>query len=454
MNFQQALKFLETLPDMERGRIGSGATMSVDSMKKLLEILHHPERQAKTIHITGSKGKGSTAAFIASILQAHGCQTAVFTSPHLHSYTERIVINGQAIGEQEFADGIEEIAQTIKDSAFSAIGPVSTFGILTALFFVTVAKRASSDRSPINWQVVEVGLGGKEDATNVFASKAVAVITPISLEHTAILGNDTSKIALQKAGIITQGAKVVMAPQRDAGVVDVIKARCENVGAELINVAERFQYEHVGVGKDGQFFTVSQGSQSTNYEIALGGVHQITNAVTALAVSETLNAFGTAVDETSKRAGLKRARLPGRFECFPDPVSSTSGKSRTIVIDGAHNDDSARALAQALKLYFANEPCIVVLSLNQDKNVEAFWRELGPSAQALVVTKTGNPRSLEPKALAERISSAQTTTAICQAVNVGDALTRARALLPEGGVICVTGSLYLVAEAREVLVGQ
>jgi len=156
MNFQEALRLLETLPDMERARHGSGISMSVESMKTLLALLGHPETTAKTIHITGSKGKGSTATFITSMLNARGFRTALFTSPHLHSYRERIAFDLLPVSEQDFARGVAEIAQLLHEHGRASIGPVSTFGILTALFFHLVAQA----RPAIDWQIVEVGLGG------------------------------------------------------------------------------------------------------------------------------------------------------------------------------------------------------------------------------------------------------------------------------------------------------
>jgi dihydrofolate synthase / folylpolyglutamate synthase len=440
MNFQQALEFLETLPDMERARHGTGISMSVESMKKLLALLGHPETKAKTVHITGSKGKGSTATFIASILQAQGYRTALFTSPHLHSYRERIAFDLVPVSERDFAVGVAEIAQLLHEQGAASIGAVSTFGILTALFFHLVAR----SKPPVDWQIVEVGLGGTHDATNVFTTKAVAVLTPISLEHTAILGNDTGAIARQKSGIITAGTTVVLAPQRDRIVKDVVLSECTKVGARLIDVAEGSDCERVSFDVTEQRFCIN----SEEFGIGLGGRHQIVNASTALAVVAALNELGTTIDHAAIQKGLRTARLPGRFEVLQD-TNTKSGI--TFVLDGAHNQDSASALAQALREYFPGRKCVFVLALNSDKKVEDFWKEMVDCSREVVVTKTDNLRALEPDILEKRISDCDSLVDVTCAQTVDQALEVAAARCQNGGIVCVTGSLYLVAEARGFL---
>jgi len=437
MNFQQALEFLETLPDMERARHGSGITMSVESMKKLLALLGHPETKAKTIHITGSKGKGSTATFVASMLQAQGFRTALFTSPHLHSYRERIAFDLIPVSESDFSRGVAEIAQLLHEQGAASIGPVSTFGILTALFFHLVAH----SQPAVDWQIVEVGLGGTHDATNVFSSKALAVLTPVSLEHTAILGDDTRAIAAQKAGIITAGTTVVLAPQRDPIVKDVVLAQCKKMGARLIDVAESFRCERISFDADEQRFRIN----SEEFAIALGGKHQIINASTALAVVNAIKELGASIDQSATRRGLRNARLPGRFEVLPGDAASGE---ITFVLDGAHNQDSARALAQALQDYFPDRKFVFVLALNGDKKVEDFWSGLTDCSHDVIVTKTDNPRALEPGVLKERISNCDSLADVTCADTIGTAIEMASRRCD---VVCVAGSLYLVAEARSLL---
>jgi dihydrofolate synthase / folylpolyglutamate synthase len=442
LDFQQALEFLETLPDMERARHGSGVTMTLETMKVLLGLLGHPERKARTIHITGSKGKGSTATFITSILEAAGFRTALFTSPHLHSYRERIAFGLEPVSEEDFARGVNEIARTIHKSVPDEIGPVSTFGILTALFFHLVATRAPA----VDWQIVEVGLGGTHDATNVFTKKEIAVITPISLDHTAILGDSTASIAEHKAGIITHGASVILAPQHDRIVKQAVSRKCKEISARLIDVDELFKVERLSFDLNEQTFRVSGPPRATEYGIKFGGRHQIANACTALATIEVLKELGHRIDEAAVRDGLGKALLPGRFELMKLHEYGTS-----CVLDGAHNGASASALTQSLKEYFPGKEIVFLLALNRDKDVHEFWTALAGCSRKVIVTKTHNPRALTPEVLKECIMQCDPYAEIVCAPSLTDALAATLPFLERESVICVTGSLYLVAEAREFL---
>ena len=203
MDYSEAIAYLMSFTDMERGfQASASPTMSLASVRSLLSRLNDPHLGRGTVHITGSKGKGSTATMVEGILRRKGYTTALFTSPHLHSFTERIAIDGDAISPEEFAAAVDAIRPAVEAERNSVHGNVSTFGVLTALFFWLVRAQAR----PVQWQVVEVGLGGTYDATNVFDAPDVAVITPVSLEHTAILGNTPAEIATDKAGIIKRGA--------------------------------------------------------------------------------------------------------------------------------------------------------------------------------------------------------------------------------------------------------
>ena len=224
MDYAAAIEYLLSLSDMERGHQASGnPTMNVESVRSLLSRLNSPQNGRRTVHVTGSKGKGSTSAMIAGILEKNASQVSLFSSPHLHAYTERIAINGDPVSPEEFAAGLSAIHPVVEAERASVHGAVSTFGVITALFFWLT--RAQARR--IEWQVVEVGLGGTYDATNVFDATEIAVITPISLEHTAILGDTPSEIARDKSGIVKAGTTCVVAPQQDPAVIEVIRDRCE-----------------------------------------------------------------------------------------------------------------------------------------------------------------------------------------------------------------------------------
>ena len=243
MDYSEAIAYLMSFTDMERGfQASASPTMSLASVRSLLSRLNDPHLGRGTVHITGSKGKGSTATMVEGILRRQGYTTALFTSPHLHSFTERIAIDGDAISPEEFAAAVDAIRPAVEAERNSVHGNVSTFGVLTALFFWLVRAQAR----PVQWQVVEVGLGGTYDATNVFDAPDVAVITPVSLEHTAILGNTPAEIATDKAGIIKRGASAILAMQRDLEVAGVVRARCQDVGAELTEVGRALRGREQG----------------------------------------------------------------------------------------------------------------------------------------------------------------------------------------------------------------
>jgi dihydrofolate synthase / folylpolyglutamate synthase len=459
VNYREALDYLETLPDMERARHGSGISMSLESMKALLSFLGNPERKAKTIHITGSKGKGSTATLITSILNAAGYRTAMFTSPHLHSYRERIAFDLMPVNENDFASGLAQIRDVLRDEKVSSlVYPISTFGILTALFFLLVANR----NPVVDWQIVEVGLGGALDATNVFSRKELAVITPISLEHTALLGNTTASIAQHKAGIITPGAKVVLARQSEPDVKEVIAAACRTNDAALTDVAKKLTVARTSFSLDEQRFYVRNGSGATEFSMALRGRHQIENALTAIASVDMLKASGYEIDDEAKLRGLKTAKISGRFEVLSAKFSESNTSkgmlaqigAGTIILDGAHNAASAAILSQALKDYFPEQKCIFILALNSDKRVEDFWLELKEQSAGVIATRADNPRALAPETVAERIKSCDSSANVYSAPSVTGAIETALSLDSKDALICVTGSLYLVAEARELVLGE
>ncbi len=435
MNYSQAISFLQSFPDLERGLPGTKPSrflkMPLSTMVALLKSMGNPQNNTKTIHITGSKGKGSTATFITSILNKAGYKTALFTSPHLHSYCERIAFDLKPISENLFAEGITEIKPYIED--FDKNGhTISTFGILTALFFHLVNKV----NPPINWQIVEVGLGGKDDLTNVFTKKEAAVITPISLEHTAILGPTKKDIAQNKAGIITPGSIVVLAPQQDINVIEVMKTICAKKNAELFIVDS------------------SPPTKQTLPSLKMPGAHQITNALTATTLANALAKKDHKFTEQVIKDGLSSAYLAGRFEV----IESGFGINTPIVFDGAHNNDSAHALANTLQAVFPNRPVLFILGTNQDKNLEDIWLELKDKACGIIATRSDNYRAIPSQEIKERLLACDPAAQITCTSTINEALETAKNYLltinNSGTIICICGSLYLVAEAREKLLAK
>ena len=441
MDYPQAVEFLLSLSDMERGHQASGnPTMSLASVRSLLSRLNDPQLGRGTIHVTGSKGKGSTAAMIAGILGRAGYHAALYTSPHLHSFTERIGLDGETVSPEEFAAGIEAIQPAVEAEQQSVHGSVSTFGVLTALFFWLVRAQLQK----IDWQVVEVGLGGTYDATNVFDAPDVAVITPISLEHTAILGNTPAEIAADKAGIIKPGCTCVLAAQKDPAVIDVVRDRCRALGAEFVYVPDAYEASILEKHVFGQSFALRGPDGTGEFRTPMLGRHQVENAATAVAVARALRARGHDIPDLAISDGIAFARLPGRMEVM--------GQKPLIVADGAHNGESAAALATALRDYFEWRRCFFVIGVMADKDVRAMAFKLASLAELIICCNFKSPRAMDPFQMIQEVGFLG-PPAVAEP-SVGEALDTALGHAEEGDLICVTGSLYVVAEAREILLGE
>lgn len=441
MDYEEAIDYLLSLSDMERGYQASpNPVMNLETMRSLLGRLNDPQQGRATVHVTGSKGKGSVSAMIAGVLRQAGLSTGLFTSPHLHSFTERINIGGDPVSPREFAAGLEAIREAIDAERGGVHGDVSTFGALVALFFWLV--RAQVPR--VDWQVVEVGLGGTFDATNVIGPPEVAVITPISLEHTAILGNTAAEIARDKAGIIKHGTTAVVAPQRDAGVIEVVRARCDEVGAELVDVAALYEVVPGEKHPYGQAFRLIGPRGERLMRTPMLSYHQLENAATAVAAAEAIRARRALVPEQAIVDGIARTRVPGRMEVM--------AQGPLIVADGAHNGESAEALARSLRDYFEWKRCMVVLGCTRDKDVAGIGRALGGVADLVICAQFRNARSMDPQQIAAKLG--EVGVAATDEGSVPTAIDLALSQAEAGDLICITGSLYVVAEAREYLLGE
>lgn len=435
MDYWDAIDYILALPDLERFSSGpAGQTMTLDAMKALLNRLGNPERGRHTIHITGSKGKGSTSSMIASILHEAGYRTALYTSPHLHDYVERISFDMLPVSRFDFADALDEIRDAIEEVNDSENGPVSTFGAMNALFFHLCRKNR------VEWQVVEVGLGGMNDATNVFDSKDLAVITAISLEHTAVLGNTCAEIAREKAGIITPGCKVILARQNDPAVREEVLNACQEREADLIDVEKEYVVIPTSHDSNGQSFSVQTAERKYNLHTCMLGMHQLHNAATAVAVAEQLVALGTRVGEEVIEHGIANVEVAGRIEQLTrHPIT---------VVDGAHNGESMHALVDAIERHFDYEEFVCVLGVNQDKKLTeilAAIKRLEP--KVVIATKSTSQRAMPPESIAEAASEMGMETRISN--NIADAIGIAKEYAGMDDLVCITGSLYVVGEARE-----
>ena len=449
MNYSEAVQFIQSFPDSERDSQGSrGMTMSVDTMRALLNRLGNPQNGRHTIHVTGSKGKGSTCNMVGSILKQAGIRTASFTSPHLHSYNERIAIDMVPISNEEFVRGLTEIKPAIEAEIEAKSGYISTFGILTALFF-HITKHL---QPAVEWQIVEVGLGGRYDATNVFETKDLVIVTPISLEHIEVLGASQTEIATNKAGIITPGCTTVLAPQKDASVRSVIGRQCHMVSADLVDVGSRpFKLKTQSHELSGQNFTFESPLGNMDLKVKLLGAHQVTNAFTAAIAAKVLAQKGAQITDQNISDGLAAASINGRFEIIPSGQGPAGAP--TVVLDGAHNHESAAALAATLKTLFKTNKCIFVLGVNNDKNINAIWRELHAMSKTVISTRSQSARAMDPKEIANAVSF-QSNPLSASTDSVPEAIELAFKSADPDDIVCITGSLYVVAEAREYLLAD
>ena len=331
ITYRDALNYLYSFTDYEKRGFAAYAPefYDLDRVRHLLALMGEPQRAFRAVHIAGTKGKGSTAAMIESVLRAAGYRTGLYTSPHLHSFRERIQEAGELIPEAGVIRLVEEMQPLV-----ARVDGVTTFEIITCLAFAWFAEQG------VAWAVVEVGLGGRLDATNVL-HPAVTVITPISYDHVAILGDTLTQIASEKAGICKPGVPLVSAPQPGEALA-TIRGVCERLGAPLTLVGRDWTWQSGAADLDGQAFTVRHGKRvSFELHLPLLGEHQLVNATTAAAVLSVLEQGGLEVPPSALREGLQAVRWPGRLEIL--------GREPLVVADGAHNGDSARKLIAALQ---------------------------------------------------------------------------------------------------------
>ncbi len=429
MKYEEALKYLSELAKF-------GVNMGLGRIEELLWRLGNPHRRLKVIHVGGTNGKGSTTAMLSSILQKAGWRVGAFTSPHLHSYTERYRINGREISPELVAEFLGELKPHMEEMVREGFEHPTEFEVGTALAFLYFFRQG------VDFAVVEVGLGGSVDSTNV-VQPLVSVITNVSMDHMDYLGSTVAEIARVKAGIIKPGVPVVTAAEGEA--LKVIQDVAGRLGSPLILVGRDVRAELVSYSSRGQFFNVyGRLSSYRNLFLPLLGRHQITNAATAVACLEVLAGLGYVLDSTAVRHGLAAVHWPARLEVVRrDPV---------VIIDGAHNHAGARSLRLALQEYFSGRGIIFVLGILSDKERSKVVEELAPLARAVVVTRPDNPRAGNWEEVALEVMRCGTEVFLEE--DVGKAVELAVSLAGSRDLVCITGSLYMAAGAREVILSS
>jgi dihydrofolate synthase/folylpolyglutamate synthase len=430
--YQQALDYIYAFMDYETSRSPRSAeNYDLRRMHELLVRLDNPHLKAATVHIAGTKGKGSTAAMIASTLTASGYRTGLYTSPHLIDLRERMRVDNALISRSVLVRLVNRLKKEIEAvNARAAFGRLTTFEVLTALGLAWFAEEE------VDFQVVEVGLGGRLDATNVVCPR-VSVITTIGLDHTEVLGKTLPLIAAEKAGIIKPGVPVVSARQAPE-VDDVIAAVCDRLGSPLIRVGREITWRGDRPAGGRQVVDIAGRLGEYRVRLPLLGEYQIANAAAAVGALEVLQEKGFHISISGIVRGLESVRWPGRFQVI--------GRQPLIIADGAHNPAAALEFSRAVVSYPpARGRRLLVIGTSCDKDFAGMARELAPLFDTVIATRSRHPRSLSPERLALEFESRGLK--VLSADSVSAALSQAVTLGGERGIICVTGSLFVAGEA-------
>jgi dihydrofolate synthase/folylpolyglutamate synthase len=419
--YRQALAYIYSYTNFNPA---NASNWSLERMQALLARLGNPHQQFPSLLIAGTKGKGSTAANCESILRQAGYKTGLYTSPHLHSFRERIRLAGALIPEEMVID----LTQRYKGD-FEATPKLSAFELITAMAFTAFAE------AEIEVAVLEVGLGGRLDATNA-VEPTVAIITSISYDHTQILGETLTLIAREKAGIIRPKAVVISAPQVEEAMA-MIKTVCAERQAHLTVIEPTWQWQAQPGDLSGETFTYA----GQSYRVPLMGEHQIVNAVTALTAIEAFaERSGRPVPPAAIKAGLAQVVWPGRMEVLH--------RNPYLIVDSAMNGDSAEKLVQALSHYFPGRRFTFIYGASADHPILDMLAALLPVAERMLMVSSGHPRAKAVEALVAMAAELGYPASGVATIPAAYDLALAGAGPEE--VICVTGSLYLVAPAREI----
>jgi len=421
MNQNEYQRSLDYLYGLEKFGIIFGLTQ----VEKILEAIGNPHREVQAIHIGGTNAKGSTAAMIASILQKEGYRMGLYTSPHLIRFTERVKINGKEIEKEEVAELTGWMRGRIEEAGITP--PFTFFDFTTAMCLLYFKQKM------VDLAVLEVGLGGRLDSTNVI-DPLLSVITNIAKDHEAYLGRSILKIAEEKAGIIKKSRPLITAATQPE-VLRLFSKACREKGSSYYRVGKEFRY-------------VQNGERNFDYEglrrkfwsiyVNLGGPHQIINATTALGAMEVLDDLGYPVSNDAMIEGLKEVEWPGRLEM----VCS----SPRVVLDGAHNPAAALVLKDSLEKEFEYRYLLLLVGMMKDKDIKSFLHLLAPLADHLILTRPHNDRAASPTLLKEALGKSGKKAEIVE--DLEEAIEKGVSMTKEENLFCITGSLYTVGEAR------
>lgn len=423
MTFLQAIEYIH-------GTLKFGIKLGLENIRGLLDLMGNPHKSLKFVHVAGTNGKGSTVAFISSVLAESGYKVGIFTSPYIERFTERIRINDVEIPEEELSHITEFVKTKVDIMLEKGCNHPTEFEIITAIALMYFK------RSKCDIVVLETGLGGRFDSTNVIDTPLVSVITTISYDHMDRLGDTLPKIAFEKAGIIKKDGDVVLYPQED-NVYKVFEDTCKNMGARLHNIS----FDNINIKEysvDGQRFDYGN---NKDIVISLLGVHQVKNSVVAFETLKVLQEKGFKMDYLSIMKGLKNAKWPGRMEVLR--------REPLFIVDGAHNREGAAVLAKNLKEYFPGKKMLFIAGILKDKDYVEIINTLLPMASTVVTVEPKSDRALDAKELAKYIDSCCINVHVSDTIE--DAVNKVFSYATKDDIICAFGSLYLVGDIRRIL---
>ena len=418
MTYEQALEIIS-------GRTVFGSRPGLERINRLLEGLGNPHKKLKFVHVAGTNGKGTTSTYIASVLQCCGYKVGLYTSPYVVDFRERFVINGEMISKEELARQVEKVAPIADDMTDD---PVTEFTFITALAFNWYAEQNC------DIVVLEVGLGGRFDATNAIDCPEAAVITSVALDHTGVLGDTVSQIAFEKAGIVKEGGSVAMYPDQNPEALEVFKKVCPERNAKLycpdistleIKKSDLFGTDYILEGKE--------------YHIPFSGIHQVYNSINALTAFEILRTKGFNISDINIAEGFDKARIAARMEIL-------SEDSPLILMDGGHNEDCAIALEKVINNNLKGRNITAIMGMMADKDVDSYLNKVVPYFNKVITLRPENPRSMSAEELAELAKAYCTDSK--PANTVEEAVDAA---LENNDCVVVCGSFYMASEVRPVI---
>ena len=428
MNYEQALDYIH-------GTYKFGSKLGLENTRYLLNLLGNPHKDLKVIHVAGTNGKGSVSSYIHTVLKEEGYKVGLYISPYLEEFTERMIVNGEEISRERLAEVTETVKEKVEQMVRDGKNHPTEFEVVTSIAFCYYAQEN------VDFLVLEVGLGGRLDSTNVVEDPLVSVITPIGFDHMEYLGDTLEEIAYEKGGIIKENGFVLLYPQ-EKEVMGVLEGLSKERNSRLFVI----DFDELTIHRSNmeeQVFSVNVlGKSYDNVKIKLAGIHQIYNACTALEAIEILRKYRNVnISDEAVLKGLYNTKWAGRFEVLQ--------KEPLIIIDGAHNLHGADSLRKNIEILLKDYKITFVVGMLQDKDVKAVLEDLIPLANKVIATRPDNPRAMRAADLAEQLKMFGKETHFYE--DIKEAIKTAIEITKQDEAIIFAGSLYMIGEVRKIL---